>query len=429
MFCNFVFIFTSLGMLYHLADFLSQHFDIPGTGMFAYISFRAAFSIILSLLIAIIFGKSIIRALQRRQIGEDIRNLGLEGQMSKKGTPTMGGLIILSSILVPTLLLGDLTNVYVLLMILATVWLGLIGFWDDYIKVFKGNKNGLSGKLKLLGQIVLGLIVGTTMWLSPEITVREKMLPHERAAEEVVAMDLGNKARKIYMSEPEKSTTTTIPFFKNSRLDYRDLIPVDGRAGDTLGWLLYVLVAVVVIMAVSNGANLTDGLDGLSTGVSAPIVVVLGLMAYLSGNIIYASYLDIPHIPGSGELMIFAAAFAGALIGFLWYNSYPAQVFMGDTGSLAIGGIIAVFALLIRKELLLPILCGVFFVETLSVMIQVSWFKYTKRRYGEGRRVFLMSPLHHHYQKRGFMENKIVVRFWIIQLLLAAVALMTLKIR
>lgn len=416
-------------MLYHLADFLSSHFDIPGMGMFAYISFRSAFSIILSLLIAIIFGKSIIRALQRHQIGEEIRNLGLEGQTAKRGTPTMGGLIILASVLIPTLLLGNLTNVYVLLMIVSTVWLGLIGFADDYIKVFRGNKNGIPGRVKILGQVGLGLIVGTTMWLSPDIVVREKMTPTSRSAEVVEAVDLGNRIQRIYMSEREKSTTTTIPFFKNATLDYRDLVPLDGALGDTIGWMLYVLVAVVVIMAVSNGANLTDGLDGLSTGVSAPIAVVLGLMAYLSGNIIYASYLDIPHIPGSGELMIFAAAFTGALIGFLWYNSYPAQVFMGDTGSLAIGGIIAVFALLIRKELLLPILCGVFLVENLSVMMQVSWFKYTKRRYGEGRRIFLMSPLHHHYQKRGFMENKIVVRFWIIQLLLAAVALMTLKIR
>lgn len=416
-------------MLYHLADFLSENFDIPGMGMFAYISFRSAFSIIVSLLIAIIFGKSVIRLLQRKQIGEDIRNLGLDGQLAKKGTPTMGGIIILASILIPTLLLGNLSNIYVLLMILATVWLGLIGFWDDYIKVFRGNKQGLSGKIKMLGQIGLGIIVGTTMWLSGDVVIREKMPSTERDAKAVVAMDISNRAQKIYMSEHQKSSTTTIPFFKNSRLDYRDLVPIDGKGGDVVGWLLYILVAVFVIMAVSNGANLTDGLDGLCTGVSAPIVVVLGLMAYLSGNIIYASYLDIPHIPGSGELMVFAAAFAGALIGFLWYNSYPAQVFMGDTGSLAIGGIIAVFALLIRKELLLPILCGVFMVETMSVMVQVSWFKYTKVRYGQGRRIFLMSPLHHHYQKRGFMENKIVVRFWIIQLLLSAVALMTLKIR
>lgn len=415
-------------MLYHLVDYLGSLFDIPGNAMFYYISFRSAAAIIFSLLIAIIFGRSIIRALQRHQIGEEIRNLGLEGQMSKKGTPTMGGLIILASILIPVLLFGDLTNIYIQLMILSTVWLGMIGFADDYIKVFRGNKKGLPGKVKILGQVGLGIIIGSAMWLSSDIVVREKMSP-SGAAQVVEARDINNRVQKIYMSEPEKSTTTTVPFFKNSRLDYRSLVPIEGAVGDTLGWLLYVLVAIVVITAVSNGANLTDGLDGLATGVSAPIVVVLGLMAYLSGNIIYASYLDIPHIPGSGELMIFAAAFAGALIGFLWYNGYPAQVFMGDTGSLAIGGIIAVFALLIRKELLLPILCGVFLVESLSVMIQVAYFKYTKRKYGEGRRVFLMSPLHHHYQKKGIIENKIVVRFWIIQLLLAAVAIMTLKIR
>lgn len=417
-------------MLYYLTDYLSSMFDLPGTVMLNSISFRSACSIILALLIAIISGKSIIRALQRRQIGEEIRNLGLEGQMSKKGTPTMGGLIIITAILVPTLLLGNLSNIYILLMIASTLWLGLIGFTDDYIKVFRGNKKGLPGKIKVLGQVGLGIIVGSTMWMHSEIVIREKA-PSNMApvAETIEAHDISNGIQKVKFLAPEKSTTTTVPFFKDSRLDYRNLIPFEGENADLAGWILYILVATVIIVAVSNGANLTDGLDGLATGVSAPIVVVLGLMAYLSGNVIYASYLDIPHIPGSGELMIFAAAFAGALIGFLWYNSYPAQVFMGDTGSLTIGGIIAVFALLIRKELLLPILCGVFMVESLSVMMQVSWFKYTKLRTGEGRRIFLMSPLHHHYQKRGFMENKIVVRFWIIQLLLAAVALATLKIR
>lgn len=417
-------------MLYHLVDYLSQFVDIPGMGMLSSISFRAVAAIVLSLLIAIIFGKSIIRTLQRRQIGEEIRNLGLEGQMSKRGTPTMGGLIIITSILVPVLLFGNLSNIYIVLILFSTIWLAMIGFMDDYIKVFKGNKKGLPGKLKVLGQIVLGVIIGTTMWAHSEIVIREKAPKYLiRQAEVVEAPDLGNVVQKLALLPAEKSTTTTVPFFKDAQLDYRDLIPVGGEMGDTLGWLLYILVATLVIVAVSNGANLTDGLDGLATGVSAPIVVVLGLLAYVSGNVIYASYLDIPHIPGSGELMIFAAAFAGALIGFLWYNSYPAQVFMGDTGSLAIGGIIAVFALLIRKELLLPILCGVFLVESLSVMMQVSWFKYTKRRYGQGRRIFLMSPLHHHYQKKGFMENKIVVRFWIIQLLLAAVTIATLKIR
>lgn len=415
-------------MLYHLVEYLRPLTDIPGTGMFSYISFRSASAIIFSLLIAIIFGKSVIKLLQKMQIGEDIRNLGLEGQLAKRGTPTMGGLIILISILVPVVLFADLTNVYVLLMILTTIWLGFIGFADDYIKVFRKKKEGLSGKVKIVGQVVLGVIVGTTMWLSPDIVVREKVTAAQ-SGEVVVTEDLNSMRRGVMMSAPQKSTTTTVPFFKDSELDYRDLVPVDGTMGDTLGWLFYVLVAIFVITAVSNGANLTDGLDGLATGISAPIGVVLGLLAYLSGNIIYADYLNIPHIPGSGELMVFAGAFVGALIGFLWYNSYPAQVFMGDTGSLAIGGIIATFALLIRKELLLPILCGVFFVETLSVMIQVVYFKYTKHKYGQGRRIFAMSPLHHHYQKRGFFETKIVIRFWIIQLLLAAITLATLKIR
>lgn len=419
-------------MIYHLIDYISGHFDLPGSGMFGYISFRSAAAIIASLLIAVIFGKSVIRLLQRLQIGEEIRNLGLEGQLAKRGTPTMGGVIILLSILVPVLLFADLTNVYVQLMILTTIWLGIIGFADDYIKVFRNKKEGLSGKVKIVGQVVLGIMVGTTMWLSPDIVVRERIVDTAVPADSselIVTQDLGNNSRLVKMSKPEKATTTTVPFMKDSELDYRDLIPLEGALGDTLSWLLYVAVAIFVITAVSNGANLTDGLDGLATGVSAPIGVVLGLMAYLSGNVIYADYLSIPHIPGSGELMIFAAAFVGALIGFLWYNSYPAQVFMGDTGSLAIGGIIATFALLIRKELLLPILCGVFFVETISVMLQVGYFKYTKRKYGEGRRIFAMSPLHHHYQKRGFFETKIVTRFWIIQLLLAAVTLATLKIR
>lgn len=413
-------------MLYSLFEYLNDNFDIPGTGMFGYISFRSAAAIITALLIAIIFGKKIIRLLQRKQIGEDIRNLGLDGQMAKKGTPTMGGIIILGSILIPILLFADLGNIYVQLMILTTVWLGIIGFTDDYIKVFKGNKAGLSGKLKIVGQVGLGIIVGTTMWLSDDIVIREKV---ETKGVVVVASDISDKPTTVRMSKPFKSTATTIPFFKDSELDYRDLVPMESEAGNTVGWLLYVLVATVVIVAVSNGANLTDGLDGLATGVAAPIGLVLGIMAYLSGNLIYANFLDIMHIPGSGELMVFAAAFVGALLGFLWYNGYPAQVFMGDTGSLAIGGIIATFALLIRKELLLPILCGVFLVESLSVMIQVGYFKYTKRKYGEGRRVFLMSPLHHHYQKKGFFETKIVLRFWLIQIMLAAVTLLTLKIR
>jgi len=415
-------------MIYHIVDYLKGFMDIPGAGMFSYISFRSAAAIILSLLIGIVFGKTIIRLLQRKQIGEDIRDLGLEGQLSKKGTPTMGGLIILGSILIPVLLIADLSNIYTQLMIATTVWLGLIGFADDYIKVFQSKKDGLNGRIKILGQVMLGIIIGTTMWVNPNIVVREKV-DQGVPGEMIETSDIGSGRRSVYMSAPEKSTTTTIPFLKNSELDYRDLIPVEGKLGDTLGWLLYVFIAIVIITAVSNSANLTDGLDGLATGVSAPIGVVLALLAYLSGNIIYAEYLDIPHIPGSGELTVFGAAFVGALIGFLWYNGYPAQVFMGDTGSLAIGGIIATMALLIRKELLIPILCGIYFIESVSVIVQVGWFKYTKRRYGEGRRVLLMSPLHHHYQKKGCNEVKIVIRFWIIQLLLAAFTLMTLKIR
>lgn len=414
-------------MIYHLVDYIDTLIDLPGAGMFNYISFRSALSIIASLLIGVIFGKSVIRLLQRRQIGEEIRNLGLEGQLQKRGTPTMGGVIIIGATVIPVLLFADLTNVYVLLMLATTLWLGCIGFADDYIKVFKKRKEGLSGRFKIVGQVVLGIVVGTTIWLSPQIVSRSHTTRGH--GERVVTTDLGNSRQVVYLTPPEKSTTTTVPFLKNSEVNYRDLIPVDGQMGDTLGWLFYVLVATVVITAVSNGANLTDGLDGLAAGVSAIIGVVLGVMAYLSGNIIYADYLNIMHIPGSGELLVYSGAFIGALIGFLWYNSFPAQIFMGDTGSLAIGGIIATFALLIRKELLLPILCGVFLVESLSVIVQVFYFKYSRSRYGEGRRVFLMAPLHHHYQKKGYFEVKIVTRFWIIQLLLAAITIMTLKIR
>ena len=415
-------------MLYHLVKYLSNHFDIPGTGMFLSLSFRAAMSIILALVIGMIFGRKIIRMLQRHQIGEEIRNLGLEGQLQKRGTPTMGGIIILISILVPILLFGDLTNIYTQLMIISTLWLGAIGFIDDYIKVFKKHKEGLNGRYKIVGQVGLGLIIGCTMWLNQDIVVKEKSNKNVPSAQvEYVAENGTNSA--VYVTPAEKSITTTIPFVKNNEFDYHWLIPGEGNTSDLLSWLAYIVIAILVITAVSNGANLTDGLDGLSAGVSATIVVVLGILAYLSGNIIYADYLNIMYIPTSGELVVFAATFAGALFGFLWYNCYPAQVFMGDTGSLAIGGIIAVFALLIRKELLLPILCGIFFIESLSVIMQVSYFKYTKKKYGEGRRIFLMSPLHHHYQKKGHFESKIVVRFWIVQLLLAAITLVTLKIR
>ena len=414
-------------MLYHLFKYLDEAYDLPGSGMFQYISFRAAAAIILSLLIVIIFGRKIIDFLRRKQIGEEIRDLGLQGQLQKKGTPTMGGVIILVAILVPMLLVGKLDNIYIQLMLVSTVWLGFIGGLDDYIKVFRHRKEGLKGRFKIVGQVGLGIIVGTTMWLSPEIVVREKVTqPVETVYMNEDGTEIGSVQRNVVLSsESRKTTQTTIPFVKNNEFDYGWLT----GGNETATWLLYVLVAIFVVTAVSNGANLTDGLDGLATGVSVPIVAVLGVLAYLSGHIVYADYLNIMYIPASGELVVFAAALVGALVGFLWYNSFPAQIFMGDTGSLSIGGVIAVFALCIRKELLLPLLCGVFLVESFSVMMQVGWFKYTKRRYGEGRRILLMSPIHHHYQKRGIFETKIVTRFWIISLLLAAITLVTLKIR
>ena len=414
-------------MLYHLFRYLDEAYDLPGSGMFQYISFRAAAAIILSLLIVIIFGRSIIDFLRRKQIGEEIRDLGLQGQLQKKGTPTMGGVIILVAILVPMLLFGKLDNVYIKLLLVSTVWLGLIGGLDDYIKVFRHRKEGLKGRFKIVGQVGLGVIVGTTMWLSPDIVVREKVTQPVQTVylnEDGTVLETVQR-HVVVSSESLKTTQTTIPFVKNNEFDYGWL--TGGNSVAT--WILYVLVAIFVVTAVSNGANLTDGLDGLATGVSVPIVAVLGVLAYLSGHIVYADYLNIMYIPGSGEMVVFAAALVGALVGFLWYNSFPAQIFMGDTGSLAIGGVIAVFALCIRKELLLPLLCGVFLVESFSVMMQVGWFKYTKRRYGEGRRILLMSPVHHHYQKKGIFETKIVLRFWIISLLLAAITLVTLKIR
>ena len=414
-------------MFYHLFKYLDEAYNLPGSGMFQYLSFRAAAAVILSLLIVIIFGRRIIDFLRRKQIGEEIRDLGLQGQLQKKGTPTMGGVIILVAILVPMLLVGNLNNVYVRLMLVSTVWLGLIGGLDDYIKVFRHRKEGLKGRFKIVGQVGLGIIVGTTMCLSPDIVVREKVTqPVQTVYTDADGTVVGSVQRNVVLSsESIKTTQTTIPFVKNNEFDYGWLT----GGNDTATWLLYVLVAIFVVTAVSNGANLTDGLDGLATGVSVPIVAVLGVLAYLSGHIVYADYLNIMYIPDSGELVVFAAALVGALVGFLWYNSFPAQIFMGDTGSLAIGGIIAVFALCIRKELLLPLLCGVFLVESFSVMMQVGYFKYTRRRYGEGRRILLMSPIHHHYQKMGIFETKIVLRFWIISLLLAAITLVTLKIR
>ncbi len=417
-------------MLYSLVNYLEKHFDIPGLGMFQYLSFRSVMAIILALMIATIFGSKLIKLLRRKQIGEDIRELGLQGQMEKKGTPTMGGIIILLAILVPILLIGDLSNIYVWLMIISTIWLGILGFADDYIKVFRKNKNGLKGKFKIVGQVGLGVIVGTIMCFSEQVTVVDKNTAEKITEVVTITNEDGTTAEQIeeyYLGE--KSTKTTIPFVKNNELDYHWFIPSESRAGDILTWILYILVAIFVITAVSNGANLTDGLDGLNTGVSAIVAVVLSILAYLSGHVIYADYLNIMYIPGSGELAVFGAAFVGALIGFLWYNCYPAQVFMGDTGSLAIGGIIAVFALAIRKELLLPILCGIYLMEVVSVMIQTFYFKYTRKKYGEGRRFFRMAPLHHHYQKKSLPENRIVIRFWIIQIMLAAFALVTLKIR
>ena len=414
-------------MLYTLFQLLDKRFDLPGAGVFQYISFRAALAVVLALLVTIIFGRRIIRMLQRHQIGEEIRDLGLEGQLSKKGTPTMGGLLILLAILVPILLVGKLNNIYVLLMIISTVWLGVLGFMDDYIKSFRHNKDGLKGKFKIVGQVGLGVIVGTVMCFSQEVVIREKIsTPTEKTYVNTSGQTVVEKIQTAVMDPtPQKTTKTTIPFIKDNEFDYGWVV----GGNKVMTWLLYIVVAIFVVTAVSNGANLTDGLDGLLTTVSVPIVMVLGALAYLSGHIIYADYLNIMFIPESAELVVFAAAMCGALLGFLWYNSFPAQIFMGDTGSLSIGGIIAVFALCIRKELLLPLLCGIFLAEALSVMVQVSYFKYTKRKYGEGRRILLMSPLHHHYQKKGLFETKIVMRFFIVSILLCALTLVTLKIR
>ena len=414
-------------MLYHLFDYLNKFFDIPGAGMMHYLSFRSVMAVVTALLIVIFFGKSIIKALQRHQIGESIRDLGLQGQLEKKGTPTMGGIIIICAIVIPVLLFARLDNIYTILMLVATLWCGVIGFLDDYIKVFRHNKEGLQGKFKIVGQVGLGLIVGTVMCFSEDVVIRERVaIPVEQSAEHTIELQPEDQMQKVELGEVQmKTTKTTIPFVKDNEFDYSWLT----GGNTTLAWVLYVLIAIFIITAVSNGANLTDGLDGLLTGVSIPIVGVLAVLAYLSGNIIYADYLNIMYIPNSGELMVFGTAMLGALIGFLWYNSFPAQIFMGDTGSLTIGGIVAVFALCIRKELLLPLLCGVFLAEALSVMVQVSYFKYTKRKYGEGRRLLKMSPLHHHYQKKGLFETKIMMRFMIVSIILAALTLGTLKIR
>ncbi|QCR22906.1 phospho-N-acetylmuramoyl-pentapeptide-transferase [Pontibacter sp. SGAir0037] len=406
-------------MLYHLFTYLDREFDFFGAGVFRYISFRASMAVLVSLLIAMLFGGKLIKILQRKQVGESIRDLGLDGQMAKKGTPTMGGLIILMAILVPTLLFARLDNIYIQLMLVSTVWLGLIGFLDDYIKVFKKNKEGLAGRFKILGQIGLGLIVGFTLYFSDDVTVRQYIFSDGTTS----AVNASSKFVDV------KSMITTIPFRKNNELDYCNLFSFAGAAFQDWSCYLYIPFVILVITAVSNGANLTDGIDGLAAGTSAIIGTTLAIFAWVSGNTFFADYLNIMFIPNSGELAIFCLAFVGACVGFLWYNSYPAQVFMGDTGSLAIGGIIAVLALIIRKELLIPILCGIFLVESLSVMLQVSYFKYTKKKYGEGRRIFKMSPLHHHYQKQGYHESKIVSRFWTVGIMLAVLSLVTLKLR
>ena len=406
-------------MLYYLFEFLEKEYQLPGASLFQFMTFRAAMAILTSLLIATAYGKRVILFLQKQQIGESIRDLGLEGQKQKAGTPTMGGLIIIMSTLIPVLLFAKLENIYILLLIVTTLWMGFIGFADDYIKVFKKDKQGLKGRFKVLGQVVLGLGVGATLYFHPGVTMKE-----ENSSEITQQFQV----RDVEGSEI-KSTSTTVPFFKNNELDYSDFISWAGEGAKDYAWLVFIPIVILIVTAVSNGANLTDGIDGLAAGTSAIIAFTLGIFAWVSGNIIFSDYLDIMFIPNSGELVVFITAFVGALVGFLWYNTFPAQVFMGDTGSLTIGGIIAVIAIIVRKELLIPLLCGIFFAESLSVMIQVSYFKYTRKKFGEGRRIFLMSPIHHHYQKKGYHESKIVTRFWIVGILLAILTIVTLKIR
>ena len=419
-------------MLYYFFNYL-ESLDVPGMGVFQYISFRTAAATILSLLISLVFGKSLIRWLQAKQIGETIRNLGIEGEQEKAGTPTMGGIIIIAAIVIPTLLFARLSNIYIVLMICTTIWLGIIGFTDDYIKVFKKNKEGLSGRYKVIAQLILGIAIGATMFWHPSIVTRDRV-PADQATERVIKDNAYNAVMDedgevAYYVKDEKSVKTNVPFLKSAEFDYAKIIGLAGDNYKKYAWIPFIVIIAFVLVAVSNGANLTDGMDGLAAGSSAIIGTTLGLLSYLSGSFIFANYLNIFYIPHLGELAIFAGAFVGACIGFLWYNVYPAQVFMGDTGSLAIGGIIAVFAIVIRKELLIPILCGIFLVENLSVVLQVAYFKYTKKRTGEGKRIFLMSPLHHHYQKKGMPEPKIVARFWIVGILLAIVTLATLKLR
>ena len=414
-------------MLYYLFDYLEKQFHFPGASLFGYISFRAAVAIILSLLISTIYGKRIIRFLQRQQVGESIRDLGLEGQAEKAGTPTMGGIIIIVATLIPVLLVAKLENIYVILLLITTVWMGIIGFIDDYIKKFKKDKEGLKGRFKIMGQVGLGIIVGSTLFFSSDVTIKEK-LP-EVQQQQLLAENPNTPPSKLFEEAEKHSTKTTIPFVKGNEFDYSDLMTWINPDWKPYAWLIFIPIVIFIITAVSNGANLTDGIDGLAAGSSAIIVLTLGIFAWVSGNIIFSDYLNIMYIPRVEEITIYIAAFVGALIGFLWYNTYPAQVFMGDTGSLTIGGIIAVIAIAVRKEWLIPLLCGIFLAENLSVVMQVSYFKYTKKKYGEGRRIFKMSPLHHHYQKSGYHESKIVTRFWIIGILLAILSIVTLKIR
>ena len=412
-------------MLFYLFEFLEKQYQLPGAGLFQYISFRSALAFVFSLLISTIFGRRIIDKLRRLQVGETVRDLGLEGQAQKGGTPTMGGVIIILATLLPVLLLAKLDNVYIIILIVTTIWMGLIGFVDDYIKVFRKDKDGLKGRFKILGQVTLGIFVGTVLYFSPQVVIKEKMVNSQ--IEQIQTQLLTSPS--VLFDKEQKSLKTTIPFVKNNEFNYSVLVSWMGEGSEKYAWIIFTLIVVFIITAVSNGANLTDGIDGLAAGSSAIIVLALGVFAWISGNIIFANYLNVMYIPYSGEMTIFISAFVGGLVGFLWYNTYPAQVFMGDTGSLTIGGIIAVLAVSVRKELLIPILAGIFLAENLSVVLQVAYFKYTKKKYGAGKRIFLMSPLHHHYQKRGYHESKIVVRFWIIGIMLAVLSIITLKVR
>jgi phospho-N-acetylmuramoyl-pentapeptide-transferase len=411
-------------MLYYVFEYLEKMYQLPGAGLFQFISFRASMAIILSLLISTIYGKRIINYLRKKQVGETVRDLGLKGQNEKAGTPTMGGIIIILATLIPVLLFAKLENIYVLLLIVTTVWMGIIGFVDDYIKIFKKDKQGLKGRFKIMGQVVLGIVVGTTLYFHPGVTMREE-ISNPQSNEEIVV----NGPAELEFKNDEKSTKTTIPFVKNNEFDYSSLIAWAGGDYRKFAWLIFIPVVIIIVTAVSNGANLTDGIDGLAAGSSAIMALTLGIFAWVSGNIIFSDYLNIMYIPNAGEISVYITAFVGALVGFLWYNTFPAQVFMGDTGSLTIGGVIAVIAISVRKELLIPLLCGIFLAENLSVVLQVSYFKYTKKRFGEGKRIFLMSPLHHHYQKKGYHESKIVTRFWIVGIILAIVTIVTLKLR